>query len=54
MDSKIIELVKKWFNKTENWQKDSFASIWKGSNIDTIKERAYKLALKEHNIEFCT
>ena len=32
MDSKIIELVKKWFNKTENWQKDSFASIWKGSN----------------------
>ena len=53
MDSKIIELVKKWFNKTEDWQKDSFVSIWKGSNIDTIKERAYKLALKEHNIEFC-
>ena len=38
MDSKIIELVKKWFNKTEDWQKDSFVSIWKGSNIDTIKE----------------
>lgn len=46
-------ISKKWFNKTEDWQKDSFVSIWKGSNIDTIKERAYKLALKEHNIEFC-
>ncbi len=53
MDNKIIEIVKKWFNKTENWQKDAFISLWKGSALDTIKERAYKLALKEHNIETC-
>ncbi len=54
MDKKITDIVKTWFNKTEDWQKDTFVSLWKGSSPDTIKERAYKLALKEHNIETCT
>lgn len=51
MDSKIIELVKKWFDKTENWQKDAFVNLWKGADFEAVKSRAYKLALKEHNIE---
>ena len=54
MDSKTIELVKTWFSKAENWQKDAFVSLWKGSSLDAIKERAYKLALKEHDIETCS
>lgn len=51
MDDKIIGLVKNWFNKTERWQKDAFINLWKGADIDAVKERAYKLALKEHNVD---
>ena len=54
MDKKINEMVKVWFNKAEDWQKDAFVSLWKGSTLDAIKERAYKLALKEHDIETCS
>ena len=53
MDKRITDVVKNWFNKTEDWQKDVFVNLWKGSNFDTVKERAYKLALKEHCIETC-
>lgn len=54
MDKKITDIVKSWFDRAEDWQKDSFISLWKGSELDTIKKRAYKLALKEHGIENCT
>lgn len=51
MDRKIIELVKNWFNKAEDWQKDAFVNLWKGADFETVKNRAYKLALNEHDIE---
>lgn len=50
MDNKIVEIVKTWFYKAEDWQKDTFINLWKGSDYDSITERAYKLALKEHRI----
>lgn len=51
MDVKIVEIVKTWFDKADAWQKDTFINLWKGADFDSIKDRAFKLALKEYNIE---
>lgn len=53
MDIKIVEIVKTWFNKADNWQKDLFINLWKGKDLDEVKKRATKLAYKEYNIEPC-
>ena len=47
MDKKIIEVVKDWFNKTEDWQKDAFINLWKSKDLEDVKVRSLKLIYKE-------
>lgn len=54
MDNKTIEIVKEWFNKTENWQKDAFVNLWKSKDVEEVKKRALKLVLKECGYAECT
>lgn len=51
MDIAIIEIVKQWFDKAENWQKDLFNNFWKGKSFDESVHRARKLINKEYDIE---
>ncbi len=54
MDIKIVGIVRTWFDKASNWQKDLFINLWKGKNVEEIRKRALKLAYKEYEIEDCS
>lgn len=54
MDNKIVEIVKTWFYKAEDWQKDTFNNLWKGKSADEVCKRAKKLAYKEYNLDSCS
>lgn len=54
MDKRIIEIVKKWFVNTENWQKDVFINLWKSKSIGEVEKRALKLVYKECGYADCT
>lgn len=53
MDNKILDIVKTWFYKAEDWQKDTFINLWKGKSADEVCKRAKKLAYKEYNLDSC-
>lgn len=50
MNSQAINIIKSWFDKVEDWQKDLFNNIWKGNSIEESKNRAIKLIYKQYNI----
>lgn len=54
MDYETISILKYWFDKVDNWQKDLFINLWKGKSADEVCKRAKKLAYKEYNVETCT
>lgn len=54
MDANIISIVKSWFDKSSNWQKDTFINLWKSKDFDETKKRAYKLVCKEYGYADCT
>lgn len=51
MNAEVLKIVVSWFNKLDAWQKDLFINLWKGKNVDDLKVRSKKLALKEYGIE---
>ena len=53
MNEAAIDLIKKWFNKCNDWQKDLFVCIWKGKSLEEAKNRAIKLIYKMNEIEGC-
>ncbi len=48
MDATTINIVKNWFDKSSDWQKDTFINLWKGKDLDETKKRALKLVFKEY------
>ncbi len=48
MDATTIKIVKNWFDKSSDWQKDTFINLWKGKDLDETKKRALKLVFKEY------
>lgn len=53
MNSDVLAIVTSWFSKLDDWQKDLFINLWKGKNIDDLKVRSKRLALKEYGVENC-
>lgn len=53
MNSDVLTIVTSWFSKLDDWQKDLFINLWKGKNIDDLKARSKKLALKEYGVVDC-
>lgn len=53
MDVKIIEIVKDWFIKADDWQKDAFVNLWRSKNIEDVKTRTIKLVYKEYGYASC-
>ena len=51
MNADVLTIVVSWFNKLDAWQKDLFVNLWKGKNIEVLKVRSKKLALKEYGVE---
>ena len=44
-----ISIIKKWFEKAEDWQKDLFCQIWQGNeDIEKLTVRAFALAKVEY------
>lgn len=48
MNRKVADIVKVWFDKSEDWQKDIFINLWKGKDIEEIKKRALRLVYKQY------
>lgn len=53
MNAEVLKIVVSWFNKLDSWQKDLFINLWKGKNVEDLKVRSKKLALKEYGVEDC-
>lgn len=51
MNTDVLTIVVSWFNKLDSWQKDLFVNLWKGKDVEELKTRSKKLALKEYGIE---
>lgn len=47
MNIETLNIVKTWFSKLENWQKDLFNNLWQGKDLQEAQDRAWKLILKE-------
>ena len=44
-----VSLLKAWFNKATNWQKDLFCQIWQGNeDVEKLTARAFSLAKAEY------
>ena len=44
-----VSLLKAWFNKATNWQKDLFCQIWQGNeDVEKLTTRAFSLAKTEN------
>ena len=44
-----ISIIKKWFEKAEDWQKDLFCQIWQGNeDVEKLTVRAFALAKVEY------
>lgn len=46
MDYETISILKYWFDKVDNWQKDLFINLWKGKSADEVCKRAKSLHIK--------
>ena len=53
MDANIISIVRSWFDKSSDWQKDTFINLWKSKDIEETKKRAFKLVCKEYGYIDC-
>lgn len=53
MNTDVLTIVVSWFNKLDGWQKDLFVNLWKGKDVEELKVRSKKLALKEYGVEDC-
>ena len=53
MDANIISIVRSWFDKSSDWQKDTFINLWKSKDIEETKKRALKLVCKEYGYIDC-
>lgn len=53
MDANIISIVRSWFDKSRDWQKDTFVNLWKSKDLEETKKRALKLVCKEYGYTDC-
>ena len=54
MDANIISIVRSWFDKSRDWQKDTFVNLWKSKDLEETKKRALKLVCKEYGYTDCS
>lgn len=54
MDANIISIVRSWFDKSSDWQKDTFVNLWKSKDLEETKKRALKLVCKEYGYSDCS
>lgn len=49
ISANALSLLKKWFEKADNWQKDLFVQLWQGNeDIDKLVSRAFSLIKADH------
>lgn len=49
IQTNALSLLKAWFDKAENWQKDLFCQIWQGNeDVEKLIVRAFALARVEY------
>lgn len=53
MEANIISIVRSWFDKSRDWQKDAFVNLWKSKDLEETKKRALKLVCKEYGYTDC-
>lgn len=38
MDANIISIVRSWFDKARDWQKDTFVNLWQSKDLEETKK----------------